>query len=94
MLGTLNNERIFTAAVSLGILDGVIEEAVRYAREREAFGRPIAQFQVIQHRIADMLVAQNSAQLSVFDVAWRQSRGSDEMTRNSIAEMVGLPRSF
>lgn len=149
LLGTLNNERIITAAVSLGILDGVIEEAVRYAREREAFGKPIAQFQVIQHRIADMLVAQNSAQLTVFDAAWRQSRGmpcgmqanlarlaaceaavkaaddgiqifggmgystetqmqrywrdarlfrigpiSDEMTRNTIAEMIGLPRSF
>lgn len=149
LLGTLNNERIITAAVSLGILDGVIEEALQYTREREAFGRPIAGFQVIQHRVADMHVAQNSAQWTVFDAAWRQSKGmpcglqanlarlaaceaavdaadegiqilggmgystethmqrywrdarlfrigpiTDEMARNSIAEMVGMPRSF
>jgi acyl-CoA dehydrogenase len=60
LLGTLNNERIMVASLSLGALDGVIEEALRYVLEREAFGKPIGQFQRIQHYIADMLISQQA----------------------------------
>jgi acyl-CoA dehydrogenase len=149
LLATLNNERIVMAALALGILDGVIEEALRYVMEREAFGKPIGQFQILQHYIADMLIDQKAAELIVFNAAWKQANGQEcgleanmakivasegavraadrgiqmfggmgysletqmqrywrdarlykigpianEMARNSIAEMVGLPRSF
>lgn len=149
LLATLNNERIMMAALALGILDGVIEEALRYLMERHAFGKPIGQFQVLQHYMADMAIAQKSAELIVYEAAWKQSQGMDcgmeanmakivasegavtaadhgiqmmggmgyssethmqrywrdarlykigpianEMARNSIAERLGLPRSF
>ena len=41
MLATLNNERIMVAALCCGILDGVLEDAVEYLKERQAFGKPI-----------------------------------------------------
>lgn len=149
LLKTLNNERIMMSALALGILDGVIEEALRYLKEREAFGKPLGQFQILQHYVADMLIAQKSAELLIYEAAWRQAEGLDcgmhanmakivasegavtaadkgiqifggmgyaletqmqrywrdarlyrigpianEMARNSIAEMAGLPRSF
>src|ERR1700761_660065 len=48
LLHGLNNERILQAAVCTGIIDGILEDAVAYAQERHAFGRPIGQFQAIQ----------------------------------------------
>jgi acyl-CoA dehydrogenase len=70
ILTTLNNERILVAALSTGVLRGVIEEAVKYAGEREAFGRPIGQFQVIQHWIADMQMRLMQAELMTYKAAW------------------------
>ena len=148
-LGTLNNERIMLAALCTGILDGVLEEALAYISQREAFGKKLEQFQILQHYIADMKMWQTEAELITFYAAWRQSQGlecglesnmakiiasenagkaadlaiqmyggmgyayetnpqrywrdarlyrigpiSNEMARNSIAEMMGLPRSF
>ncbi len=70
ILTTLNNERILVAALSTGVLRGVIEEAVDYAKERTAFGRPIGQFQVIQHWIADMQMRLMQAELMTYKSAW------------------------
>ena len=70
ILSTLNNERILVAAMCTGILRGVIEEAVKYALEREAFGRPIGQFQTIQHWIADMQMRLMQAELLTYKASW------------------------
>jgi acyl-CoA dehydrogenase len=70
ILTTLNNERILVAALATGVLRGVIEEAVDYAKERQAFGRPIGQFQVIQHWIADMQMRLMQAELMTYKSAW------------------------
>jgi acyl-CoA dehydrogenase len=70
ILSTLNNERILVAAMCTGILRGVIEEAVTYAREREAFGRQIGEFQVIQHWIADMQMRLMQAELLTYKASW------------------------
>jgi acyl-CoA dehydrogenase len=70
ILSTLNNERILVAAMCTGILRGVIEEAVAYAQERTAFGRPIGQFQAIQHWIADMQMRLMQAELLTYKAAW------------------------
>jgi alkylation response protein AidB-like acyl-CoA dehydrogenase len=70
ILTTLNNERILVAALATGILRGVIEDAVKYAGEREAFGRPIGQFQIIQHWIADMQMRLMQAELMTYKSAW------------------------
>jgi alkylation response protein AidB-like acyl-CoA dehydrogenase len=54
VLASLNSERIMVAALCTGILEGVLEDAVAYAKERQAFGKPIGQTQAIQHKIADI----------------------------------------
>jgi isovaleryl-CoA dehydrogenase len=54
LMAGLNSERICLAAESVGLAQGAFEVAVRYAREREQFGRPIAEFQLIQAKLADM----------------------------------------
>lgn len=61
VIGTLNGERLNAAAVALGIARGAHTAAVTYARERQAFGRPIGAFQVLQHRLADGAVAIEAA---------------------------------
>ena len=53
LLKTLNHERIIVAALTNGIGQAALEDMVDYAKKREAFGRPIGQYQAIQHKIAD-----------------------------------------
>jgi acyl-CoA dehydrogenase len=62
IMQTLNNERILIAAQCLGFGRGALEDAVQYAKERVAFGKPIGQFQAVQHRLAESaLLARRAA---------------------------------
>ena len=149
MLPTLNNERIMVGAQCLGAIDGVLEDALVYMKQRKAFGKYIGEFQILQHYVADIATWQQTTELLLNYVSWLQSRGepcgvqanmlkmvasenavkaadlgiqimggmgysaetdmqrywrdhrilrmtpiSNEMVRNSIAESLGLPRSF
>jgi acyl-CoA dehydrogenase len=75
MLETLNNERIMVGALCTGIIDGVLEDAVEYLKERTAFGKPIGQMQVLQHYIADIAMWQKQSELIVQYSASLQERG-------------------
>jgi acyl-CoA dehydrogenase len=149
MLPTLNNERIMVGAQCLGAIDGVLEDALDYMKQRKAFGGIIGRFQILQHYVADIATWQKLTELLLYNVAWMQSNGmpcgteanmlkmvatenavkaadlgiqilggmgysaetdmqrywrdhrilrmtpiSNEMVRNTIAESLGLPRSF
>ncbi|NMG41677.1 acyl-CoA dehydrogenase [Chelativorans sp. ZYF759] len=149
LLPTLNNERIMVAAQCLGAIDGVLEDALDYMKQRKAFGQPIGRFQALQHYVADIATWRMQVELMLHYTAWLQSTGqecgtqanmlkmiaseyavkaadlgiqilggmgysaetdmqrywrdhrilritpiSNEMVRNSIAESLGLPRSF
>ena len=61
MLETLNNERIMVGALCTGVIDGVLEDALEHLKMREAFGKPIGQFQALQHFIADIAMWQKQA---------------------------------
>ncbi|MCY7375759.1 MAG: acyl-CoA dehydrogenase family protein [Pyrinomonadaceae bacterium] len=61
--GSLDNGRIGIAALSVGIANAALEEATKYAKDRTAFGRPIAEFQAIQHKLADMAMNTEAAHL-------------------------------
>ena len=63
VLATLNAERLHAAAVACGIARGAHRFAVDYARQRQAFGRPIGQFQALQHRLVRAGVAVEAAWL-------------------------------
>src|SRR6202022_1101617 len=62
-MATLDGGRIGIGAQALGIAQRALDESVRYAKEREAFGHPIAEFQGLQWRLADMPVRVESARL-------------------------------
>lgn len=72
LLESLNNERITCAAISTGIARAAFEDALEYAKDREAFGRPIGQFQAIQHYIAEMGTDVDIARLLTMRAAWLQ----------------------
>jgi acyl-CoA dehydrogenase len=75
VLASLNSERIMVAALCTGILEGVLEDAVQYAKERHAFGKPIGQMQAIQHKIADIAMNLETCRLHTHRAAWLESEG-------------------
>lgn len=75
ILHTMNNERITVSAYRLGNARAALEDAVAYAKETERFGKPIGQFQSIQHRLAETYVMIDVARLAVHRAAWLQSQG-------------------
>jgi acyl-CoA dehydrogenase len=77
MLSTLNNERIMVGALCTGIIDGVLEDAIQYMGEREAFGKKIGSFQILQHYVAEMSMWQKQAELVMFYAAWKSEQGED-----------------
>jgi alkylation response protein AidB-like acyl-CoA dehydrogenase len=72
---SLNAERVMVAAMCTGILQGVLEDAVAYASQRHAFGKPIGQMQAIQHGIADIAMKHQSARLLTYQAAWLERSG-------------------
>lgn len=149
VLPTLNNERIMVGAFCLGVMDGVLEDALDYMKTRKAFGKTIGSFQSLQHYVADIATWRQQTELMADYCAWLQATGRDcamettmlkvsaseyavqaadlgiqilggmgysaetdmqrywrdarlwrigpitnEMARNTIAERLGLPRSF
>lgn len=74
LLEVLNDERILTAAHCVGIGYAAFENALQYAKEREAFGRPIGQFQAIQHKLADCYMRLEAARYMVYRAAWLQTK--------------------
>ena len=75
LVGTLDNERILTAAICVGVTRAVLEDAVTYARTREAFGGPIGRFQALQHYLAEIAMRLEQARLLTYHAAWLQARG-------------------
>jgi len=86
-LETLADGRVAIAAMAVGLARGCLEESVRYASEREAFGRPIGAFQGLQFKIADMKVAVETARLAVWRAAWLRDEGRSFSTEASIAKL-------
>ncbi|GLZ50187.1 acyl-CoA dehydrogenase [Actinomycetospora sp. NBRC 106375] len=88
LLPTLNNERIMLSSFCVGIMDAVLEDAVRYAKEREAFGGPIGRFQAVQHHIANIAMWRDQAELMVNRAAWLQSLGRPCHQEATMAKVV------
>ena len=69
LMGTLDTSRLFSASQAVGLAQGAIDEAVRYANQRVQFGRTLAKFQAIQFMIADMVAATEAARLLTYQAA-------------------------
>lgn len=86
-LETLADGRVAIAAVSVGVARGCLEESLRYAGEREAFGQPIGAFEALQFKIADMKVGVETARLSYQRAAWLRDQGRPFATEAAIAKL-------
>jgi short/branched chain acyl-CoA dehydrogenase len=74
-LQILDGGRISVAALSLGLAQGAFEQSLAYARQRNAFGRPISKFQAIQFKLADMETEIAAGRHLVYHAAWLKDRG-------------------
>jgi short-chain 2-methylacyl-CoA dehydrogenase len=86
-LRILDEGRIAIAALATGLAQGCVDESVGYARQRNAFGRPIADFQAIQFKIADMQMRAHTSRLAWHDAASRLGRGEDFKQYAAIAKL-------
>ena len=83
----LDRSRIGIAAQSVGLADQAIEEAVKYAKQREAFGRKISEFQAIQFMIADMSTLRDAARLLTYKAADLIDKGKPFGKESSMAKL-------
>lgn len=82
--GTLQHERAVMPAMCLGIIERCVEESVAFAKEREAFGRHIAEYQLVQDKLARMNVSLENARNLVFKLVWMQKKGTlDDRTAST-----------
>ncbi len=87
-LSILDEGRIAIAAVSVGLAQGCVDESVRYAHDRHAFGHPIGSYQGIQFKIADMEARVHPARLAYQHAAARMLRGEPFKKEAAIAKLV------
>ncbi|MBP6237283.1 MAG: acyl-CoA dehydrogenase [Saprospiraceae bacterium] len=83
----LSGGRIGIAAQALGIAAGAYELAVKYSKEREAFGKPISQHQAIAFKLADMATEIEAARLLVYRAAWMKDQGMDYTSAAAMAKL-------
>ena len=82
-LKILDGGRISIAALGLGMAQGALEAATKYAKQRKQFGQPISEFQAIQFKLADMATQVEAARLLVYQAAWLADRDSVRYSRES-----------
>lgn len=83
----LDGGRISIAALSVGIAQGAYEAAVKYAKERQQFGRPIAEFQAIQFKLADMATQIECSRLLTLQAAALKDAGKPVTQRSAMAKL-------
>ena len=83
----LDGGRISIAALSVGIAQGAYEAAVKYAKEREQFGKPIAEFQAIQFKLADMATQIECARLLTLQAAAIKDSGKPVTQKSAMAKL-------
>jgi alkylation response protein AidB-like acyl-CoA dehydrogenase len=83
----LDGGRISIAALSLGIAQGAYEAALKYAKERHQFGKPIAEFQAIQFKLADMATQIEAARLLTLRAAYLKDQGKIITKESSMAKL-------
>ncbi|MFH1079010.1 MAG: glutaryl-CoA dehydrogenase Acd [Pseudomonadota bacterium] len=75
VFGSLNQTRLSAAAGGIGLAQACLDSVLKYANEREQFGKPIGQYQMIQDMIAQMVCEIEAARLVVYKAAWQKDQG-------------------
>jgi alkylation response protein AidB-like acyl-CoA dehydrogenase len=87
-LRTLDEGRIAIAALAVGLAQGCVDESLKYARQRQAFGHPIGEFQAIRFKIADMEARAHTGRLVYYDAASRLLAGKRFKRQAAVAKLV------
>ncbi|MDP8208499.1 MAG: acyl-CoA dehydrogenase family protein [Candidatus Electryonea clarkiae] len=88
MLTALDSGRLGVAAQGLGIAQAALEESLSYSQERFQFGKPIAAFQGIQNKVADMQIKISQARWSLYHAAWMKDQGERYSKEAAIAKVA------
>jgi alkylation response protein AidB-like acyl-CoA dehydrogenase len=86
-LKILDGGRISIAALSIGMAQGAYDAALSYSKTRKQFGRPISEFQAIQHKLVDMAVDIDAARLLNYRAAWMLDHGQRVTRESSMAKL-------
>ena len=86
-MSSLDSGRYSVAAGCVGICQGCVDESVKYAKEREQFGRPIASFQLVQGMIAEMVLKTDASRMLVWRAGFLKDKGRPNTLETSIAKL-------
>ncbi len=86
-MSSLDSGRYSVAAGCVGVCQGCVEESVKYAKEREQFGKPIASFQLVQAMIADMVLKTDASRMLVWRAGWLKDLGRPNTLETSVAKL-------
>jgi len=84
---TLNEGRIGIGAQMIGLAAGALEHAIKYTKERKQFGKPIAEFQAVQHQLARAAMELEAARLTVYNAARLRDAGKPFLTEAAICKI-------
>jgi hypothetical protein len=93
-MSALDSGRYSVAAGCVGICQGCVEESVKYSKEREQFGRPIASFQLVQAMIADMVLKTEASRMLVWRAGWLKDKGRPNTLETSVAKLHATESSL
>jgi short-chain 2-methylacyl-CoA dehydrogenase len=93
-LAQISTGRILIGALALGILQGSLDRSIAYMKERRAFGKPIAEFQALQFKIADMAAHAHAARLMLYDAAAQKDAGVRFDQQASMAKLFATERAM
>jgi len=93
-MSCLDNGRYTVAAGATGLIRACLEASVHYANERQAFGRPIGRFQLIQQKISTMVQSYDAARLMYLRAGWMKNQGLRNTRETSLAKWFATDASF
>ena len=86
LMEMLGNTRLFAAGRALGVGRACLEESIKYAKERQQFGQPIGQFQMVQNQLAEMCIEHEASKMLVYQAAINKDKGIDDPVEVAIAK--------
>jgi len=86
-MSSLDSGRYSVAAGCVGICQGCLDASIRYSKERQQFGRPIASFQLVQEMLADMALETDAARMLVWRAGYLKDTGKPNTTETSVAKL-------
>jgi alkylation response protein AidB-like acyl-CoA dehydrogenase len=92
-LRILDGGRISIAALSVGTAQGAYDAALKYSKQRRQFGRPISEFQAIQHKLADMATELEAARLLTYRAAYLKDQGGRVTRESAMAKLFASERA-